>query len=93
LIRKLPSNRFQASYVAPDSNRFSLVARVPYESDANRCVVDFGIAGFPYSTICSGFVSGMYRQDQPTHSARAEGVESMYSSPGWRNRSTLFRAQ
>ena len=69
-----------AKYVALQ-NRYSLVAREPYESDAARSVVDFNIAGFPYSTLGSGFLSGKYRPGVSTDSQRAGGVESMYATP------------
>jgi len=69
-----------AKYVALQ-NRYSLVAREPYESDGAKSVVDFGLAGLPYSTLGSGFLSGKYRQGVDTDSQRAAGVTEKYATP------------
>jgi len=68
-----------AKYIALQ-NQYSLVARENYEADGARSVRDFGLAGFPYSTLGSGFLSGKYRPGATTDSPRAEGVESMYAT-------------
>jgi aryl-alcohol dehydrogenase-like predicted oxidoreductase len=72
------SNNF-ASYMALQ-NRYSLVAREPYESDGARSVEDFGISGLPYSTLGSGFLSGKYREGNQVDSARAQGVSNNYAN-------------
>jgi aryl-alcohol dehydrogenase-like predicted oxidoreductase len=66
-----------ANYIALQ-NRYSLVAREPYESDGQRSVVEYGVSGLPYSTLGSGFLSGKYRPGAPVTSARAEGVTNNY---------------
>ena len=72
------SNNF-APYIALQ-NRYSLVAREPYESDGARSVEDFGISGLPYSTLGSGFLSGKYKQGLEVDSARAQGVSNNYAN-------------
>lgn len=66
-----------ASYIALQ-NRYSLVAREPYEKDGARSVTEFGISGLPYSTLGSGFLSGKYRNGEKVESARSEGVTNNY---------------
>jgi aryl-alcohol dehydrogenase-like predicted oxidoreductase len=66
-----------ASYVALQ-NRYSLVAREPYESDGAKSVEEFKISGLPYSTLGSGFLSGKYRAGETVDSQRAEGVKNNY---------------
>jgi aryl-alcohol dehydrogenase-like predicted oxidoreductase len=68
-----------AKYMALQ-NRYSLVAREPYESDGARSVQDFGISGLPYSTLGSGFLSGKYREGQNVDSARAVAVGNNYAN-------------
>ena len=66
-----------AKYIALQ-NRYSLVAREPYESDGAKSVDTYGISGLPYSTLGSGFLSGKYRPGAAVSSARAEGVTNNY---------------
>jgi len=66
-----------AKYIALQ-NRYSLVAREPYESDGAKSVTEYGISGLPYSTLGSGFLSGKYRPGAEVSSARAEGVTNNY---------------
>ncbi len=68
-----------AKYIALQ-NRYSLVARLPYESDGARSVIEYGISGLPYSTLGSGFLSGKYRPGAEVSSARAEGVTNNYAT-------------
>jgi aryl-alcohol dehydrogenase-like predicted oxidoreductase len=68
-----------AKYMALQ-NRYSLVAREPYESDGARSVQEFGISGLPYSTLGSGFLSGKYREGQSVDSARAVAVGNNYAN-------------
>lgn len=77
-LRISQSNGF-AKYIALQ-NRYSLVAREPYESDGAKSVQDFGISGLPYSTLGSGFLSGKYKEGQKVDSARAEGVSNNYAN-------------
>ena len=72
------ANNF-ASYIALQ-NRYSLVAREPYESDGAKSVQDYGISGLPYSTLGSGFLSGKYQPNAQVASARAEGVSNNYAN-------------
>lgn len=72
------SNNF-SSYIALQ-NRYSLVAREPYESDGARSVKEFGISGLPYSTLGSGFLSGKYKEGLEVDSARAQGVSNNYAN-------------
>ena len=66
-----------AKYIALQ-NRYSLVAREPYESDGAKSAQEFGISGLPYSTLGSGFLSGKYREGTSVDSARAQGVTNNY---------------
>ena len=66
-----------AKYIALQ-NRYSLVAREPYESDGAKSVTEYRISGLPYSTLGSGFLSGKYRPGAEVSSARAEGVTNNY---------------
>jgi len=68
-----------AKYIAVQ-NRYSLVAREPYESDGAKSVQDFGISGLPYSTLGSGFLSGKYKEGQTVDSARAVAVGNNYAN-------------
>jgi aryl-alcohol dehydrogenase-like predicted oxidoreductase len=68
-----------AKYMALQ-NRYSLVAKEPYESDGARSVQDFGISGLPYSTLGSGFLSGKYREGENVDSARAVAVGNNYAN-------------
>jgi aryl-alcohol dehydrogenase (NADP+) len=68
-----------AKYIALQ-NRYSLVAREPYESDGARSVIEYEISGLPYSTLGSGFLSGKYRPGADVSSARAEGVTNNYAT-------------
>lgn len=70
-----------AKYIALQ-NRYSLVAREPYESDGALSVQDFGVSGLPYSTLGSGFLSGKYQEGQSVESARAVAVGNNYANPG-----------
>ena len=76
---EISKNNNFASYIALQ-NRYSLVAREPYESDGARSVQDFGISGFPYSTLGSGFLSGKYKEGNEVDSARAQGVSNNYAN-------------
>lgn len=79
LALKISKDNNFASYIALQ-NRYSLVAREPYESDGARSVQDFGISGLPYSTLGSGFLSGKYREGQNVDSARAVAVGNNYAN-------------
>ncbi|MFM8927600.1 MAG: aldo/keto reductase [Rhodoluna sp.] len=74
---KISKENGWAKYVALQ-NRYSLVAREPYESDGAKSVEDFGISGLPYSTLGSGFLSGKYREGLKVDSQRSEGVTNNY---------------
>ena len=76
---KISKDNNFASYIALQ-NRYSLVAREPYESDGARSVQDFGISGLPYSTLGSGFLSGKYKEGQIVDSARAVAVGNNYAN-------------
>lgn len=73
------ANNF-AKYIALQ-NRYSLVAKEPYESDGAKSVQDFGISGLPYSTLGSGFLSGKYQEGATVDSARAVAVGNNYANP------------
>jgi aryl-alcohol dehydrogenase-like predicted oxidoreductase len=76
---KISKENNLASYMALQ-NRYSLVAREPYESDGARSVQEFGISGLPYSTLGSGFLSGKYKAGQSVDSARAVAVGNNYAN-------------
>ena len=77
-LRISEANGF-AKYIALQ-NRYSMVAREPYESDGAKSVQDFGISGLPYSTLGSGFLSGKYKEGQTVDSARAVAVGNNYAN-------------
>lgn len=77
-LRISEANGF-AKYIALQ-NRYSMVARDPYESDGAKSVQDFGISGLPYSTLGSGFLSGKYKEGQTVDSARAVAVGNNYAN-------------
>ncbi|MFZ4117887.1 MAG: aldo/keto reductase [Rhodoluna sp.] len=77
-LRISEANGF-AKYIALQ-NRYSMVAREPYESDSAKSVQDFGISGLPYSTLGSGFLSGKYKEGQTVDSARAVAVGNNYAN-------------
>lgn len=79
LALKISKDNNFASYIALQ-NRYSLVAKEPYESDGARSVQDFGISGLPYSTLGSGFLSGKYKEGQSVDSARAVAVGNNYAN-------------
>ena len=76
---KISADNNFAKYVALQ-NRYSLVAREPYESDGAKSVMTFNIAGLPYSTLGSGFLSGKYREGAAVDSQRAAGVTNNYAT-------------
>ena len=76
---KISKENNLTSYIALQ-NRYSLVAREPYESDGARSVQEFGISGLPYSTLGSGFLSGKYKAGQSVDSARAVAVGNNYAN-------------
>ena len=77
-LRISEANGF-AKYIALQ-NRYSMVAREPYESDGAKSVQDFGISGLPYSTLGSGFLSGKYKEGETVDSARAVAVGNNYAN-------------
>jgi aryl-alcohol dehydrogenase-like predicted oxidoreductase len=77
-LRISEANGF-AKYIALQ-NRYSMVAREPYESDGAKSVQDFGISGLPYSTLGSGFLSCKYKEGQTVDSARAVAVGNNYAN-------------
>lgn len=77
---KISEDNNLAKYIALQ-NRYSLVAREPYESDGAKSVQDFGISGLPYSTLGSGFLSGKYKEGESVDSARAVAVGNNYANP------------
>jgi aryl-alcohol dehydrogenase-like predicted oxidoreductase len=76
---KISEDNNFAKYIALQ-NRYSLVAREPYESDGAKSVQDFGISGLPYSTLGSGFLSGKYKEGESVDSARAVAVGNNYAN-------------
>jgi len=76
---KISADNNFAKYVALQ-NRYSLVAREPYESDGAKSVMTFNISGLPYSTLGSGFLSGKYREGAAVDSQRAAGVTNNYAT-------------
>lgn len=68
-----------APYVAVQ-NHYNLVHRDDYEAGMAAYVADNNLAGLPYFSLASGFLTGKYtRESQPT-SVRSEGVGSNYST-------------
>ncbi|MEY3406633.1 MAG: hypothetical protein RLZZ556_705, partial [Actinomycetota bacterium] len=87
---KIAKDNNFASYIALQ-NRYSLVAREPYESDGAKSVEEYKISGLPYSTLGSGFLSGKYRAGTAVDSQRATGVSQNYLND--KNLETLKRVE
>ncbi len=87
---KISKDNNFASYIALQ-NRYSLVAREPYESDGAKSVEEYKISGLPYSTLGSGFLSGKYRAGTAVDSQRATGVSQNYLND--ENLETLKRVE
>ena len=87
---KISKDNNFASYIALQ-NRYSLVAREPYESDGANSVEEYKISGLPYSTLGSGFLSGKYRAGTAVDSQRATGVSQNYLND--ENLETLKRVE
>jgi len=87
---KIAKDNNFASYIALQ-NRYSLVAREPYESDGAKSVEEYKISGLPYSTLGSGFLSGKYRAGTAVDSQRATGVSQNYLND--ENLETLKRVE
>ena len=64
---------------------YNLVHRAEFERELQDLCVEFGIGVIPYSPLAAGFLTGKYRRDSETESARAAGVKRRYfNEAGWR---------
>jgi aryl-alcohol dehydrogenase-like predicted oxidoreductase len=64
---------------------YNLVHRDEFERELQELCVEFGIGVVPYSPLAGGFLTGKYRRDGETESARAAGVKRRYfNEAGWR---------
>ena len=64
---------------------YNLVHRAEFERELQDLCVEFGIGVSPYSPLAAGFLTGKYRRDAETESARAAGVKRRYfNEAGWR---------
>jgi aryl-alcohol dehydrogenase-like predicted oxidoreductase len=69
---------------------YNLVHRAEFERELQELCVEFGIGVIPYSPLAGGFLTGKYRRDGETESARAAGVKRRYfNETGWRALDTL----
>ena len=57
---------------------YNLAHRAEFEREAKDVCVHFGLGVIPYSPLAGGFLTGKYRRDAVTESARGEGVRRRY---------------
>jgi aryl-alcohol dehydrogenase-like predicted oxidoreductase len=57
---------------------YNLVHRGEFERELKDVCTTFGLGVIPYSPLAGGFLTGKYRRDHATASARAESVRNRY---------------
>ncbi len=57
---------------------YNLVHRAEFERELKDVCETYGIGVIPYSPLAGGFLTGKYRRDQATESARAETIQKRY---------------
>lgn len=62
---------------------YNLVYREEYERELNEICQTFGIGVLPYSPLAGGFLTGKYRKDKITESARSGGVNRYFHEKNW----------
>lgn len=77
--RTLSMTANMSPYVAVQ-NHYNLVHRDDYEAGMASYVEDNHLAGLPYFSLASGFLTGKYTRDSKPTSVRSEGVGSTYAT-------------
>ncbi len=57
---------------------YNLVHRGEFERELKDVCTEFGLGVIPYSPLAGGFLTGKYRRNHATESARADSVRSRY---------------
>ena len=70
------------SYVAVQ-NRYNLLDRNDFESDAGMACDQMGLQSIPYYGLARGFLSGKYQPGSDVQSVRAGGVAEYQTERGW----------
>ena len=70
------------SYVAVQ-NRYNLLDRNDFESDAGMACDQMGLQSIPYYGLARGFLSGKYQPGSDVQSVRAGGVAEYQNDRGW----------
>ena len=64
-------------------NRYNLVDREEYESDAAIALAELGFSCVPFYGIAVGFLTGKYQPGVDVESARAEGAKRYFRDANW----------
>ena len=64
-------------------NRYNLVDRETFESDAAPAVAELGISCVPFYGVAVGFLTGKYQPGVELKTARSEGAKQYFSEEGW----------
>jgi aryl-alcohol dehydrogenase-like predicted oxidoreductase len=64
-------------------NRYNLVDREEFESDAALALADLGYSCVPFYGIALGFLTGKYQPGVAVESARAEGAKRYFTEQNW----------
>ena len=70
------------SYVAVQ-NKYNLLDRAEFESDAGKTCDEMGLQSIPYYGLARGFLSGKYQPGVHVQSVRAGGVAEYQTERGW----------
>lgn len=78
------SERFHLARFESLQPHYSLVHRAEFEAELAEVCRVYGLGVIPYSPLAGGFLSGKYRQGEPTPpSKRARGVQRHFSEKNW----------
>jgi aryl-alcohol dehydrogenase-like predicted oxidoreductase len=62
---------------------YNLVKRAEFERELAEVCQAYGIGVIPYSPLAGGFLTGKYRKDSETESARLRGVRRYFTDRNW----------
>ncbi|MFM6966579.1 MAG: aldo/keto reductase [Rhodoluna sp.] len=77
------SKRLGLAEYAVLQNRYNLVDREEFESDAGIAVKELGISCVPFYGIAVGFLTGKYQPGVDLESVRAEGAKRYFKDENW----------
>lgn len=63
---------------------YNLVHRAEFERELADACRNYGIGVIPYSPLAGGFLTGKYRQDVTTESARMKNAQRYFEEKNWR---------